>query len=99
MRAVAKSGLAAALALTLVATASVKPAEAGRGGDVAAGIIGGIIVGGIIAGAAANARPRYYRADPVGCVDYRRRAMGYEDAGRPDKARFWWDSYYSCRGY
>jgi len=53
------------MALTLaagLATTSVQPAEAGRGGGVAAGIAAGIIGLGIL-GAAASARGRGYEYD------------------------------------
>ena len=97
MRKSATSGIAAAMAMALVATTSVTPAEAGKG-NVAGAVIAGVVVGGIVAGAIATSKPRYY-SEPVGCSDYRRRAIADERMGRPDKAQFWWDSYAACRRY
>lgn len=91
-----KSAVAVAMAVALVGTTTMTPAEAGRGGNVAAGVVAGILVGGVIAGAVATSRPRYY-TEPVNCGDYRRRAMADDRAGRPDRAQRWWDSYAACR--
>jgi hypothetical protein len=43
------------------------PAQAGNGGAVAAGVLGGLAVGAIIGGAAAQ-QPRYYAPAPVYAV-------------------------------
>lgn len=94
MRKPVKACTAAALA-ALVATISTVPAEAGRR-DAAGAIIAGVLVGGVIAGAIATSRPRYY-TEPVGCGDYRRRAIADERAGRAEKAQYWWENYAACR--
>jgi hypothetical protein len=62
--------LAFAATLGLPAVAAPQPAEAGHGGAVAAGVIGGLAVGAIIGAAAASGPyygygPGYYYADPA----------------------------------
>lgn len=61
--------LAAATAIAFTASMAPKPAVAGDGGAIAAGIIGGVAAGAIIAGAARPAPPppppAYYAPAPA----------------------------------
>src|SRR5262249_54003796 len=62
--------LPVAATLGLAAVAAPQPAEAGHGGAVAAGVIGGLAVGAIIGATAASGPyygygPGYYYADPA----------------------------------
>src|SRR5262249_58486860 len=80
--------LPVAATLGLAAVAAPQPAEAGHGGAVAAGVIGGLAVGAIIGAAAASGPyygygPGYYYADPAyygygygGCYWTRPRVLG-----------------------
>ena len=102
MFATLKTMTAAGLGLALLAGVST-PASADRGGDIAAGIIGGAIVGGIIGQSTASPRPvyvepapRYYRGG--GCRDLRERAVYAEETGRYERARGLWREYRICRG-
>lgn len=90
LRKLSHSLMAATLALGVVAS-SVAPAEAGRGGRVAAGVAAGIIGLGIL-GAYAHSRGRYYDSEPA-C--YRGpRECGW--SGRSCYHNRWGD--YVCRG-
>ena len=78
--------------------AAMTPAAADRGGDIAAGIIGGAVVGTIL-GQSAEPRPVYvvpsrrYRA---GCGELRERALDAEDRGMRERARYFWSEYSAC---
>lgn len=78
--------------------AATTPAAADRGGDIAAGIIGGAVVGTIL-GQSAEPRPIYvapawrYR---VGCGELRERALDAEDRGMRERARYFWSEYREC---
>ena len=78
--------------------AFVTPAAADRGGDIAAGIIGGAVVGSIL-GQRTEPRPVYvvpaqrYRS---GCVELRERALDAEDRGWRERARYLWSEYRAC---
>ena len=91
---VAAAGLCAAILAGVVT-----PASADRGGDIAAGILGGAIVGGIIG---QNTAPRRVYVEPApayrSCRELRERALYAEDTGRPDRARYWWNRFHDCRG-
>lgn len=62
------TALAVAATFGLATVAAPQPAQAGKGGRVAAGIIGGLAVGALIGAAAANGPyyggPRYYYGPP-----------------------------------
>jgi hypothetical protein len=103
MFAALKTTAAAGLGLAMLVGA-MTPASADRGGDIAAGIIGGAIVGGIIGQSTAAPRPvyvepapRYYRSGG-GCRDLRERAVYLEEQGRFERARQAWREYRYCRG-
>lgn len=93
------------LGFAVVLSASA-PAHAERGGDIAAGIIGGAILGTIL-GSQANQRPTYREPQPIygeprpgyrGCRELRERALHAEDRGRFERARHLWREYRYCRG-
>ena len=93
-----KSTAAAGFGLALLA--AVTPASADRGGDIAAGIIGGAVVGTIIgSGAAAAPAPRPIYVEPRrGCGELRERAEIAEDRGQFERARYLRREYRACRG-
>jgi hypothetical protein len=94
-----KATAVAGLGLAMLA-AAVTPASADRGGDIAAGILGGAVVGTII-GQSSQPRPVYVGPPPgyrSGCGELRERALMAEDHGYPDRARQLWRSYHDCRG-
>jgi hypothetical protein len=101
MFATLKMTAAAGLGLAMLAGV-VTPASADRGGDIAAGIIGGAIVGGIIGHSTAAPRPVYVEPRPVyrgrGCGELRERAVYLEETGRFERARHAWREYRICRG-
>ena len=72
MFAYVKSTVVAGFGLALLASATVTPAAADRGGDIAAGIIGGAVVGTIIGSQGAPGRPVYV-APRRGCGELRER--------------------------
>ena len=89
----------AGLGFAMIA-AAVTPAAADRGGDIAAGIIGGAVVGTII-GSQAQPRPVYVEPRPVyrrDCRDLRERAEIAEDRGYYERARYLRREYLECRG-
>ncbi len=100
MFATLKTSVAAGLGLAILALGSVSPASADRGGDIAAGIIGGAIVGGIIGQSQAAPRPVYVepRRSYRGCGELRERAVYFEETGRFERARNAWREYRICRG-
>ena len=73
-------------AATMAAAVLPAPAQAGNGGAVAAGVIGGLAVGGLL-GAAAAQQPRYYAPAPV-YVEEPRGPRCYWTRGEPV-----WDDY------
>jgi hypothetical protein len=103
MRATLKSSVFASVGLVLLA--SITPASADRGGDIAAGVIGGAILGGIV-GQATGPRRVYVEPAPVyvepryrrGCGELRERAEIAEDRGHYERARMLRREYRDCRG-
>lgn len=94
-----KSTAMAGLGLAMLAT--MTPASADRGGDIAAGIIGGAVVGTIIGSQGAPARPVYVapaREYRRGCGELRERAEIAEDRGYYERARMLRREYRECRG-
>lgn len=70
----AKKFVIAAAAAITIGTGMIgasTPARADRGGDIAAGIVGGLIVGGVVGSAMANdpPPPRRYYSQPPAYVD------------------------------
>ena len=92
-----KSTAVAGFGLALLAAATVTPAAADRGGDIAAGIIGGAVVGTIIGSQGAPARPVYV-APRRGCGELRERAEIAEERGNYERARYLRREYRECRG-
>jgi hypothetical protein len=90
-----------ALSAAVLAGSMSTEAEARRRGAVGAAIVGGVVAGALIAGAASSARASepVYVAEPRGCYDLKRRAIWYEEHGRPGRAQYFWDRYAECRGY
>lgn len=89
----------AAAGLGLAVLATVTPASADRGGDIAAGIIGGAVVGTIIG--QNSGPPRRVYVEPSyrrGCGELRERAQIAEDRGNYERARHLWREYRECRG-
>jgi hypothetical protein len=89
--------LAAAAAVMLAVSIAPKPAVAGDGGAIAAGVLGGIAAGAIIAGAAQNNGPPraypndYYHPGYYG-PSYGAHPHRYNDECYYERARYW-DQY------
>ena len=95
-----KTTAMAGLGLAMLAASAVTPARADRGGDIAAGIIGGAVVGTII-GSQSQPRPYYVQPAPVyrrDCRELRERADYAEDRGLYERARYLRREYRECRG-
>ena len=88
---------AAAGAIALSVSMAPKPASAGDGGAIAAGVLGGITAGAIIAGAGQNNGPPraypndYYHPGYYG-PSYGARPHMYNDDCRYERSRYW-DQY------
>ena len=94
--------LAALTGAGLIALTSATPASADRGGDIAAGILGGAAVGAIVGSAAAQQQPRPVYVVPQGyrgerCGWLRDDAMVSLDHHDPARAQRKWDEYRDCQ--
>ena len=101
MLAYVKTTAIAGFGLAMFAAAAVTPAAADRGGDIAAGIIGGAVVGTILGQSTQPARPVYVapaREYRRSCSELRDRAEYAEDRGQYERARYLRREYRECRG-
>lgn len=91
--------LSMALIAATMSVATVDMANAGYRGRVGTGVAVGLGLG-LLAGAAVAGERRY---EPgyygyADCSELRRRAMYFEDTGRPGRADYWWGRWHECTG-